>query len=66
MDGLADERLKARGVELQARSCAQWGGVALDVKSKDNIWSYDRLTRVKVDPTPIRALFPELDLLAQE
>ena len=65
MDGLVDERLKAMGIELKAQSCAAWGGVALDVKSKQNIWPYDRLNRFKVDPTLVRALFPELGMLSQ-
>jgi len=66
MDGLSDDRLVAHGVPLHAQSSADWGGVALDVKSEQNVWAFDRFAKRPADAVLLRALFPELATLQAE
>jgi len=63
MDGLADERLLRAGVPLLAQSCTDWGGVALDVKSDQNVWAFDRFAKRPADTVLLRSVFPELETL---
>jgi hypothetical protein len=68
MDNLIDERMISMGIPLLAKPCSIWEGVALDLKSKTNIWGFEKWKRNRAysaDTTLLRSLFPEIRALEQ-
>ena len=62
LDGLSHKRVTEAGFSHAVTSCAAAGGIALDLKSTVNMWSYDRLPLVPAPDIRNRLAFefPEL------